>query len=328
MSEFRKDPIIDRWVIFASGRSNRPVSYQNSVLPVSKQRCPFCPGHEEDTVTEIWRVDSGDCGWSIRVVPNRYPAVSAEVSSSGESSEIFRYLSGVGIHDVIVETPEHDLTMQHYKAEKMYEVVSVYKKRIREIRLDDKLKYVIIFKNQGFNAGATISHSHTQLIALPVIPLNMTDELLASKRYYTEQRTCIYCQLIKDEQNQRQRVITENDMYISVAAYAARFPYEVWIIPKTHEAQFENTENNSLSFLAKIFSETLRRLDRVIDSLSYNFVLHSSPFRENAEKYYHWHIEIIPRTTNIAGFEWGTGYYINSVAPEQAAHTLKNISLS
>lgn len=273
-------------------------------------------------------METEDKNWSIRIVPNKYPAVSPNAEYCGENSNLFRCLNGLGIHEVIVETSEHDLAMQHYNLNKMTDVLLVYKRRISKIRQNDKLKYVIIFKNQGFNAGATISHSHTQLITLPVVPLNITEELSASKQHYSLHQTCIYCHLIDKEQNELNRIITESDDFISVAAYASRFPYEVWIMPKIHGAHFENTTDNDIKAFAKIFSETLIRLDKTIPDFSYNFVIHSSPFKENAERYYHWHMEIIPRISNIAGFEWGTGYYINSVPPELAAQTLRNISLS
>jgi len=229
---------------------------------VSEQRCPFCPGNEKDTLSEVFRLETEDNSWSLRIVPNKYPAVSPDVEYCGENSDLFRCICGLGIHEVIVETSEHDLAMQEYDLQKMADVLLVYKKRIREIRENDKLKYVIIFKNKGFKAGATISHSHTQLITLPVIPLNITEELLASKNYYLEQGVCIYCQLIHKEQNESHRIISENDKFILLSAYASRFPFKVWILPKIHEAHFENTTDDDIKALAQILSETLARLDK------------------------------------------------------------------
>lgn len=325
MSELRKDPVIDRWVIIAKDRGKRPFGYKISTASLSEALCPFCPGNEDQTPPEIERICTNSSDWLARVIPNKYPAVFPEVASCHGEAPFFHCMNGFGKHEVIIETSDHNESMYQYNEHHMNQVLYLYRDRINKIKMIDNLKYVIVFKNDGFRAGATLSHAHTQLIALPVIPQNISEELRGADRYYSETGQCVYCAMILHERQKKERIVYENDEFLVLSPYASRFPYETWIIPKRHAAHFEDSTDQTLNTLGGVLSGVLRGLHRQIDDLNYNFVIHSSPVYAAAETYYHWHLEIIPRTTNIAGFEWGTGYYINALPPEQAAENLRKI---
>ncbi len=325
MSELRKDPVIDRWVIIAKDRGKRPFGYKISTASLSEALCPFCPGNEDQTPPEIERISTGSSDWLARVIPNKYPAVYPEAALCNGEAPFFHCMNGFGKHEVIIETSDHNESMYQYNEHHMNQVLYLYRDRINKIKMIDNLKYVIVFKNDGFRAGATLSHAHTQLIALPVIPQNISEELRGADRFYSETGQCVYCEMIQHEIRKRERVVYENDEYLVLSPYASRFPYETWIIPKRHVAHFEDSTDQTLNALGSVLSELLHGLHKQIDDLNYNFVIHSSPVYASAETYYHWHMEIIPRTTNIAGFEWGTGYYINALPPEHAAENLRKI---
>lgn len=323
MSELRKDPVIDRWVIIASERGKRPINYKISTIPLTQNSCPFCPGNEAQTPPEIDRIKSSDGSWLLRVVPNKYPAVTGDAPQCEGTSELFQCKRGFGVHEVIIETAEHGRLMYEFQPAHIEHILRMYRSRFREIRQQKDVSYLIIFKNEGIRAGASVDHPHTQLIALPVIPQNINEELRASERHFSYSHRCIYCDIIEREKKESQRLIAENERFLAISAYAARFPFESWILPNRHMARFEELDDSDIGQLGEILTGVLKKMSQAIENFSYNFMIHSSPFHVSTEAYYHWHIKILPRTTNIAGFEWGTGYYINPVPPEEAAEKLK-----
>ena len=333
MSELRKDPITGRWVIISTQRGKRPSDFvRESVEIKGKGICPFCPGKEGMTPPEILvygRKGTGrdTPGWTVRVVPNKFPALGIEGGLDREGDGLFDHMNGVGAHEVIVETPDHNLTMATMSDRAVEEVLWAYRDRVVDLKNDRRFRYVLLFKNHGEPAGASLEHTHSQLIALPIVPKRVHEEVDNSKRYFDEKERCIFCDMIHQEIETEKRVILENDQFIAIAPYAPRFPFETWILPRQHSSAFENMPSPLYGSLARLLGEFLGRLDSVLSKPSYNFIVHTSPIGEEMNDYYHWHIEMMPKLTRIAGFEWGTGFYINPTPPEDAARFLREAAV-
>ncbi len=199
--------------------------------------------------------------------------------------------------------------------------------RIIDLKKDRRFKYILIFKNHGDAAGASLEHTHSQLIALPVVPSLVTEEVEGARAHYNFKERCIFCDIIRQEAESKIRLISENDGFIALAPFAPRFPFEMWIIPKTHQCSFEESQKREFEQLAPVLKDMLARLDRVLDFPAYNYIIHTSPIGESAEDYYHWHMEIMPKLTKVAGFEWGTGFYINPTPPEESAKFLREAAV-
>ena len=296
MPDLRRDPIVGRWVIITTERSGRPHDF----VPVQATRslaatlCPFCPGQERLTPKEIMAyrlppVEPNGPNWTVRVVPNKFPALQVEGNLDRQ---------GLGLYD-----------------------------RMIDLKKDVRFRDILIFKNHGASAGATLEHSHSQLIALPIIPTSVLEEIEGCRAHYEQKERCIYCDILRQDLADGDRIVAENPEFLCVTPFAPRFPFEMWILPKRHAGYFEESQKVQFEFLAPILSEALRRMDKVLARPSYNFVLHSSPLHEKTGDFYHWHIEIIPKLTQVAGFEWGTGFYINPVAPEESAKFLREATL-
>jgi len=332
MPELRKDPIVGRWVIIATERAKRPKDY--GVIPeVSRGGvCPFCPGNEHQTPPEVLAYRPGSSerdkpGWTLRVIPNKFPALRIEGDLGKVGEGMFDKMNGIGAHEVIIESPNHADTLSSLSEKGMRDVLWAYRERILDLRKDRRLRYILIFKNHGLTAGASLEHTHSQLIALPVIPKRVLEELNGSFGYYQYKDRCVICDMIRQEIKDHIRLVAESQNFVSLAPYASRFPFETWIIPKFHICSYEETEGQRYDELASIFSSTLKKLDRVLNNPPYNFILHEAPLMDKDLPYYHWHFEIIPRLTGIAGFEWGSGFYINPTPPEHAAKFLRELSL-
>jgi len=304
------------------------------VLPPmpSQQLCPLCPGNEAQTPPEIlaYRSNGGapnTPGWSVRVVPNKFPALQIEGEVAREGIGIYDRMNGVGAHEVIIESPDHKASLSGLSEKHLEDVFWAYRDRILDLRKDSRLRYILIFKNQGAAAGATLEHTHSQLIALPIVPTSVLDEIDGCRAHFQDKERCIYCDIIHQEIADRSRVVGENAEFLSIAPYAPRFPFEVWVLPKKHTSYFEESQKFQFEALARIFSDTMRRLDRALGSPPYNFILHTSPLHEKTGEFYHWHIEVMPKLAQVAGFEWGTGFYINPVPPEDAAAFLRDAEI-
>jgi len=334
MPELRKDPVLSRWIIIATERRQRPSDFLIE-QPVTKSGgfCPLCAGHEQTTPTEVWACRLGgnqtpnSPDWQVRVVPNKYPALRIEGSLDKRGEGIYDRMNGVGAHEVIVESPNHDDQFAYLPPDKIFYVLLAYRERILDLQKDPRFGYVMIFKNHGRAAGASLEHSHSQLVALPVIPQLISAEMDGAASYYRFRERCIFCDMIAQEIYQDVRVVGQNDDFIVISPYAPRTPFEMWVLPKEHEAAYRHQSDKSLVSLAMILSETLRRLDAIIPGVPYNFVLHTSPLRASCSDHYHWHLEIVPKLTSIAGFEWGSGFYINPMPPEEATRHMKDAKL-
>ena len=329
MPELRKDPITGRWVIISTERGKRPNEFlRESVEIKGKGVCPFCPGNEGKTPPEIiayGRNGSGKDtpGWTVRVVPNKFPALGIEGGLDREGEGLFDRMNGIGAHEVIIETPVHNSSLAMLPDGSVEQVLWAYRDRVVDLKNDKRFRYILLFKNHGEPAGASLEHTHSQLIALPIVPKRVREEVDNSKRYFIEKERCIFCDMIRQEVETESRVILENDHFIALAPYAPRFPFETWLLPRQHSSAFENMPSTQYASLARLLREYLVRLDSVLSRPAYNFVIHTSPVGEETNDHYHWHIEMMPKLTKVAGFEWGTGFYINPTPPEEAARYLR-----
>ena len=328
MPELRKDPITGRWVIISTDRARRPSDFVRHPVPPSVARfCPFCYGNEQKTPPEVLAFRPGgeanQPGWSVRVVPNKFPALGIEGDLNRQGEGMYDKMDGIGAHEVIVESPDHMLSMAEMTERQIEEVLWAFRDRVNDLKRDQRFRYIVLFKNHGEAAGASLEHSHSQLIALPVIPKRVKEELDGAKLYFDFKERCVYCDIIRQEIASAVRLVAETDRLLVLEPWAPRFPFETWILPKRHESHFETADNATLQNLAGVLRTTLRKLDKALERPPYNFIIHSAPLQENHQPHYHWHIEIIPKLTKVAGFEWGTGFYINPTPPEESAKFLR-----
>lgn len=332
MPELRKDPISGRWVIIAVERGKRPTDFASP--PVQRKKggfCPFCQGNEYTTPHEIMAFRPSPsapdgAGWTLRVMPNKFPALQiyGDLNRAGEG--MFDKMNGIGAHEVIVETPDHQLSLATMSLKAVEDVLWAYYLRMSDLKKDARFKYVLIFKNEGDAAGASLEHTHSQLIAVPIVPKLVKEEVEAARHYFEFKERCIFCDMINQEREDGKRVIYENPGYVALAPFAPRAPFETWILPRRHESAYY-PPNKSFSDLADALQTVLRQMDRILDTPPYNFIVHTSPFSEESNDYYHWHIELIPKLTKIAGFEWGSGFYINPTLPEEAAKFMREAKI-
>jgi UDPglucose--hexose-1-phosphate uridylyltransferase len=264
-------------------------------------------------------------GWLIRVIPNKFPALQIEGDLDKRGVGVFDMSGGIGAHEVIIETPEHNKTTAELTDVELQRVIWTYQNRGLDLHKDMRIKYSMIFKNQGDPAGASLEHPHSQLIALPMIPKNVHEELVGAKSYYEYKERCIFCDMIRQEIQEKERLIAENKRFLNFSPFVSRFPFEMWIIPKQHRSDFCTIQKEEISDLTKILKDALMRIKILLSDPSYNFIIHTSPFEDGDRADYHWHIEIMPRLMRVAGFEWGTGFYVNPTPPEIAAKYLKEV---
>ncbi len=261
--------------------------------------------------------------WSIRIFPNKYPALTATPAYISKDDPLYRRESAIGLHEVIVEAPEHLTEMVQLGEQQFAAVVHAYRERLAMLRHDGRWRYVLIYKNQGAQAGATFAHIHSQLIALSTVPNQAEIEARGARLYYQSNKRCIYCDIITRELRESTRIISETDHFVAFAPFAARFPYETWIVPKQHKSNFEDAAEDETLHLARCLRQILVRLDRAMHNPPFNYIIRSNPLAEQPNGYFHWHIEVLPKLVHVAGFEWGSGLFINPVAPEEAARLLR-----
>jgi UDPglucose--hexose-1-phosphate uridylyltransferase len=328
MPELRKDPVVGRWVIISTERGRRPSDFTTEPVRARGGNCVFCPGNEPKTPHEILAGRAPDSpadtpGWSFRVVPNKFPAlrIEGELEPSGEG--LYDRMNGVGAHEVVIETPEHAATLATLPVDTVADVLLAYRDRVVDLKKDPRFEYILVFKNHGAAAGASLEHPHSQLIATPIIPIMVLEELKGAAEYYAIKERCVWCDIVRQERRAQRRLVTERHGFMAVAPFAPRFPFETWILPTVHRSAFEETGIDALRGLAEVLGDFLRRIDQVLQHPPYNFMLHTAPLREGPLDHFHWHLEIIPKLTNVAGYEWGSGFFINPVPPEDAAAALR-----
>ncbi|MBI2342693.1 MAG: galactose-1-phosphate uridylyltransferase [Deltaproteobacteria bacterium] len=330
MPELRKDPIVGRWVIISTERAQRPSDFKIDKEEKKGGFCPFCYGNEHITPPEVLAYrqhgqDPNKPGWSLRVVPNKFPALMIEGSLNKRGDGVYDMMNGIGAHEVIVESPDHNKTLANLSDQQFEDVLWSFRDRIIDLKKDKRFRYILVFKNHGQRAGASLEHSHCQLIALPILPKTVIEELTGSNEYYSYKERCLYCDIITQEIEDQKRVVLENEEFIVICPFAPRFPFEVWILPKNHAAHFEDATKHEVRHLAQIFQRTLKKLEKALNDPPYNFMIHTAPLTMHNPEVYHWHIELTPRLTRMAGFERGSGFYINPTAPEVSAQFLREV---
>lgn len=340
MSELRRDPILGRWVIIASERGKRPGAFEKVAEDTKGGICPFCPGNEGMTPKEIYSIRSPGSfpnkeGWNVRVVPNKFPALGIDEKLVKKGKGMYDMMIGYGAHEVIIETPDHYKHIKDQSIEEIKNVISAVQHRIEDLHKDLMMRYVLVFKNKGKEAGASLAHPHTQLIATPITPRTVKGELQGAEAYFKAKERCIFCDIMEEELSISKRIVLENDGFVAFCPYASRFPFEICILPKAHDIDFHSEasrKNNHL--LAEVFHITFKKLAICLNDPPYNYVIHTAPNRfarrgywQTLKEDFHWHIEIMPKLTRVAGFEWGTGFYINPTSPEEAAKYLRDAEI-
>jgi UDPglucose--hexose-1-phosphate uridylyltransferase len=330
MSELRKDPIVGRWVIIAPDRAKRPEDFKSEFNSVDGGYCPFCEGNEDATPGEILayreagsKPNSKD--WRIRVVPNKFPALKVEGNLEKRGDGIYDIMNGVGAHEVIIECPDHQTNMSQLPVETIREVLWVYRDRLVDLKKDPRLVHGLIFKNKGAPAGASLEHSHSQLIVTSVVPISVWEEMTGALEFYNYRGRCIYCDMIQQELSAAGRIVLDTPNFVVFCPFASRFPFETWVLPKQHSSQYENIPRQGVEELGMVLKNILSKLEVALDDPPFNYVIHTAPFDATELSHYHWHLEIFPRLTRVAGFEWGSGFYINPVLPEEAAGFLREV---
>ncbi len=331
--EYRRDPVTGRWVVIAPERASRPLGLADTKpharRNIERDECPFCEGHEHDTPHESYAVRTPGTapngpGWQLRVVPNKFPAVRATADSDLKSTgELFESFPGFGVHELVIECPFHESSPTVLTDGEYARVLVAYRERIRTLADDPRFAYVTVFKNVGAEAGASLAHLHSQLIATPIVPDAVRLELESAGDYYLGERRCVFCAVAKAELAGRTRLVAETAHFVAFCPFAARFAYEVWVMPKRHASGYESTSDAELLELSGLMKLVLGKIDSALGDPAYNYYLHTSPARIRDLPYYHWHFEILPRTSRQAGFEWGSGCFINLVPPERSARDLR-----
>ncbi len=332
MSELRRDPIIGRWNIIVTDEPAGPETFEVETHAPSGNMCPFCPGNEAMTPPEIYVVrppgsPSNGPDWRLRVFANKFPALQIEGDLGRRGIGVFDLCNGVGAHEVIAETPDHQRHMADLSIEEITAVIAAYKARSLDLRGDRRLKYALIFKNFGLSAGASLEHPHSQLIALPIVPKRVQEELKGAERYFEFRERCPYCDMLSQELQEDERLVCENRSFIAFCPFMSSFPFEIWIVPREHRADFAQTGPEAIADFARLLKETLLRMRVLLSNPAYNFIIHTAPVESFERDEFHWHLELMPKLTKIAGFEWGTGFYINPTPPELAAKLLREAVL-
>ncbi|WP_456454815.1 galactose-1-phosphate uridylyltransferase [Thermovibrio sp.] len=344
MSELRYNYLWDTWSVIAPERERRPHDYpvHAYMSTVPPEKCPFEPGKEKITPHEIFAIrepgtEADSPGWKVRVIPNKYPALRIENPPERKGVCIYDKVGGFGAHEIVIETPDHYKTFFNFSQQEVELVLKTYRERIRSLSGDKRISYILVFKNYGRDAGASISHSHSQIIATPQIPEKVEKVIEQSRKYYAQKRRCYLCDEVNFELNQMDRVVYENEEIVVYCPFASLFPFQMKLTPKKHKSSFQESTDEEIKLIADALRQALKRLYKALVNPPYNFFIHTSPpKRERAdrpnyfkgmESFFHWYIEIIPRISIPAGFEFGSGYYINPTSPETAAKFLREVVL-
>jgi len=339
MSELRKDPILWRWVIISTERGRRQIIVNHALEETLEEECPFCSGHEHMTPPEIYAqrpvfTSVNTPGWDIRVIPNKLPVFRIEGDLIREADGIYDKMNAIGANEVIIETPVHDKRMWQYDIPHLANLLKVYKLRLEDLQNDDRFRYILLFKNEGVEAGSMLSHSHSQIVATPVTPQMIRELLKGARDYFIFKERCIFCDIMNHERKEAKRIVYENSGFVAFCPYASRFPFETWIMPKRHSPDYTSLVGDEFIMLAEVIQTLLERLYHALNNPEYNMMLYTGPVRRRRGGYwqtldedFHWHIEISPRLTKMTGFEWGTGFYINHTPPELAARYLRDIEV-
>ncbi|MDI6732247.1 MAG: galactose-1-phosphate uridylyltransferase [Candidatus Margulisbacteria bacterium] len=336
MSELRYNVLFKEWVIIATERAKRPEDFKTPVPSSSKDtsdKCPFCPGHEGKTPPESFAFREpgtapNTAGWRVRVIPNQFPALTLQGSEERKTDgEFYISMDGFGKHDVIIESPDHLAALWTMGQDQVEAVFLAYRESYQAMAADPRFEAIILFKNYGPNAGTSLMHPHSQIVALPIIPMVLRQKILVAHEYFEEHGHCLYCNLIKKEAALKERIIFENENYFAFTPYASHSPFEIFILPKEHSSDFGKISEQNCRELARVMQTVLKKLKVSLNGPDYNFNLFSAPTHSAESNYYHWHFKITPQVTKSAGFEMGSGIFINTVIPEEAARYLREAAV-
>ena len=332
MNELRREPVTGRWIVTYIDRIPEVKDFKiESNAKKGEATCPFCLGRESQTPPEILAHRKyglpNSPGWSLRVVSNKFPALRIEGELNKMGVGVFDMMNGIGAHEVIIEVPEHKRDTADLSYAEAEQVIWAYVSRSIDLRRDKRFKYILIFKNYGKIAGASLEHGHSQLIALPIVPKRVQEELEGAATYYSYKERCVFCDMIREERDEKERIIYEDEKVIAFCPFVSRFPYEVWIMPKRHASDLTALDRDTVPSVAKALRDSLLRIKKYLGDPAYNFIIHTSPINGHEREDYHWHIEIMPKLVKVAGFEWGSGFYINSVPPDIATKNLLSVKL-
>jgi len=333
MPEIRLNPITGDWVIIATERAKRPEDFchtkERKELPPWSASCPFCLGNEDKTPLETFRLTGDDGKWTVRAVPNRFSALSSDGDVIKQKADFKQYITGVGLHEVIIESPIHNTTTALLPLGEVQQILNAYRDRILSFYEDPRIQHVIIFKNHGEGAGTSLEHPHSQIVGTPVIPGQVIRRLDEAIRhyYYEDFGDCLYCSYMASELKDGIRILRENNSFVAFVPYAAITPFQVWIFPRRHSASFGMIKDTELIDLAAILKEILLRIYIGMDNPDFNYMLRSLSPREADAKFFHWYMTVVPRVSQIAGFELGTGMSINTALPEESAKFLREVKI-
>jgi UDPglucose--hexose-1-phosphate uridylyltransferase len=329
MPELRQNIITREWVIIAKERAKRPheliaPARSNPKVPSHDPECPFCPGNEGKTTTERYRIEKGN-DWQVRVVANKFPALQEEGEKVRHIDGIFRSMTAVGYHEVVIEHPRHDLSPAGYTVDETAAIIEAHRQRYMTLAQDPRIEAVIIFKNHGEGAGTSLQHPHSQIAATPIVPTQVRHRLEESIRYFDETGECVFCRTLNREMQDGTRIVAQNKNFVAFIPYAALSPFHLWIFPVRHESSFDEITPQAVKSFAEILQGVLSKIHRGLNNPDFNFSIRSIPAREGHREYFHWYLTIIPRIGRTAGFEIGSGMYINPAIPEESARFLRDI---
>lgn len=332
MSELRQDVTTREWVIIAPERSKRPQREHKKTsieeLPAWDASCPFCVGNESKTPPEIFRIPdpNNPSAWVVRVIPNQFPALTpTAVTSQNGERQFFRSMVGFGVHEVIIESPSHNTPIALMPQQQVERILATYRLRYNALKQERKLRFITIFKNHGRASGTSLTHPHSQIVATPVLTPYYHRRFDIAHDYFVNENRCLYCDIITEELEKSERVIINDKDFVVFHPYASRDAYETWIMPKRHYSSFGLLPEELLPGLAAILKTTLLGLYRELDNPAFNLIVDTTSTVDEEDPYYHWHIRVIPRTALIAGFEMGSGIYINAALPEDTASQMRQI---
>ena len=332
MSELRQNVATREWVIIATERAHRPTVYAEAPdrlltehHPPHDADCPFCPGNEERDLEIDRSPTEGDR--RVRVVANKYPALHEETPLTRSFDGVKRRISGAGHHEVVVEHRQHNTTLALMKPSAVAQVLEMYYARGWEIQGDPRMEQIIFFKNHGQRAGASLTHPHSQIIALPVVPSHIRQRTEEARRYFDDTGDCVYCKILADELASGERLVAASEHFVAFVLYAASSPFHIWILPRRHNVSFLFTEPHERADLAALVRDVLRRIYRGLRDPAFNLIIRTAPAKEMHSDYLHWYVTLVLRLSRTAGFELGSGVFINPTLPEECAEFLRSISI-
>jgi UDPglucose--hexose-1-phosphate uridylyltransferase len=332
MSHLRQNVITKDWVIFATERSKRPHEFARSPddippeSPIYKHSCPFCKGNENPSEIEYLRIED-ERGWRIRIIPNKYPALSPIGDRIRHSEGIHRSITGVGYHEVLVEHPDHNATIALMEIDDVINILKAYRQRYNVIRLDKRIESIIIFKNHGEGAGTSLEHPHSQITATPIVPSQIRYRMIEATSYFDDMGECLFCYTLRDELKAQERIVLETEYFVAFIPYAALSPFHLWVFPRHHTSSFGDITEIELVDLAYMLKTVLAKLFYGLNNPAYNYTIRSLPTDGRQSDYFHWYLAIVPRVSQVAGFELGSGMYINTAMPEDSAKFLRDVNL-